>query len=457
MPDYNKTPATPAVLQARTFCDTCCVDTAHHIFNKFRHWANYLVSRYYVDRCRDSAAALTYMSLFALVPLLTVLYTMASAIPAFRGLEANIQTLLFENLVPETSAGLADYLSDFSRQAKNLTGFGIAVLVATAVLMLRNIEQAFNLIWRAQGNRGAVSSFVLYWAVLSLAPITIGLGLGASAYLSSFAHHLERWDIIGIGAFLLRSTPYLLEVVGFTLVYAAVPNCRVPLRHALIGGLLAAFTFNIARSVFTKLVAGSSITFIYGAFAAVPLFLLWIYISWNIVLVSALVVHSLSAYQSEAQARRPMLLKALELLELLWRRQASGEALKELELLQSRDIAIDSDSWQILRERLLAQRVITQDTRGHYLLTRDLHNVPLWQLQNWLDDSGDIPDTQTAGLPDWELHTIELLSRQQESTQSRMSISLAKLFDRRGRLTDEADGIEAPVYIPSIVRDTDRL
>jgi membrane protein len=96
-----------------------------------------------------------------------------------------------------------------------------------------------------------------------------------------------------------------------------VPNCRVPLRHALIGGIIAAATtFNIARALFTKLVAGSSITFIYGAFAAVPLFLLWVYISWNIVLVSApSVVHGLSAYQSEAQARRPLLLKALEVLQ----------------------------------------------------------------------------------------------------------------------------------------------
>jgi membrane protein len=404
------------------------MDAAAQMLSKLRHRILYLASRYQSDRCRDTAAALTYMSLFALVPLLTVLYTMASAIPAFQGVEASIQDLLFENLLPETSAGIEEYISDFSRQAKNLTGFGVAVLVATAVLMLRNIEQAFNLIWRTRGNRGTVSSFLLYWAILSLAPVTIGLGLGASTYLASVAGQLEQWGVIGVGGFVLRIAPYLLQVIGFTLVYAAVPNCRVPLRHAVVGGVLAAASFNIARALFTKLVAGSSITFIYGAFAAVPLFLLWIYISWNIVLVSAIVVHSLSAYQSEAQARRPLLLKALELLEALWRRQSEGRALRELELLQSRHLSIDAESWQKLRDRLLAHRVIAQDESGHYLLARDLHAIPLWQLHEWLSEQGELPEETSANIPNWEKHAIELLNDRKHRNRESLSISLATLF-----------------------------
>lgn len=391
--------------------------------------ALYLASRYKSDRCRDTAAALTYMSLFALVPLLTVLYTMASAVPAFQGLESSIQELLFENLVPETSAGIEEYVSDFSRQAKNLTGFGIAFLMATAVLMLRNIEQAFNLIWRTRGNRGTVSSFLLYWAILSLAPITIGLGLGVSTFLASFTGQLEQWDIIGVGALLLRMLPYLLQIVGFTLVYAAVPNCRVPLKHAVVGGVIAASSFNIARALFTKLVSGSSITFIYGAFAAVPLFLLWIYISWIIVLVSAIVVHSLSAYQSEAQARRPLLLKGLEVLEALWQRQAKGLPLKELDLLKGRQLSVDAESWQALRDCFLKHRVIAQDERGHYLLARDLHSVPLWKLQQWLDTEGELAIASKDSMPGWEQRAISLLDEQQQGIRQHMDIPLATLFE----------------------------
>jgi membrane protein len=261
-----------------------------------------------------------------------------------------------------------------------------------------------------------------------LAPITIGLGLGVSTYLASFADQLERWDIIGLGALLLRFLPYLLQTLGFTLVYAAVPNCRVPLRHALVGGVLAATSFNLARALFTKLVSGSSITFIYGAFAAVPLFLLWIYISWTIVLISAIVVHGMSAYQSEAQARRPLLLKALEILETLWRRQADGLPLKELELLKNRKLGVDSGSWQQLRDSFLQNRVISQDERGHYLLTRDLHNVSLWQLQEWLSVEGELSATVSQDMPPWEKHTIELLNEQQQRTRDNMNIPIATLF-----------------------------
>ncbi|MEO1079623.1 MAG: YihY family inner membrane protein [Pseudomonadota bacterium] len=393
-----------------------------------QHRFAYLVSRYQSDRCRDTAAALTYMSLFALVPLLTVLYAMASIVPALQGVGAGIQDLLFEHLVPESSAGLEHYLEDFSRQARNLTGFGIAFLLGTSILMLRNIEQAFNLIWRARSNRGAVSSFLLYWAVLSLAPITIGLGLGASTYLASFADQLERWDIIGIGSLLIRIAPYLLQIVGFTLVYAAVPNCHVPLRHALVGGLIAGISFNVARALFTKLVAGSSFTFIYGAFAAVPLFLLWVYISWNIVLISAIVIHSLSAYQSADEARRPMLLKALELTEALWRRQAHGEGLHELDLARRRDIAIDADSWQFLRDRLLEVRLIARDEDGVYRLARDLHEVALWQLHEWISDEGELPLSLPARLAAWERAATALLAQRRLERREQLGTSLADLF-----------------------------
>ncbi len=412
------------------FCDTWGMKLSKDSLAPLQHRFAYLVSRYHSDRCRDTAAALTYMSLFALVPLLTVLYTMASIIPAFQGVGAGIQDLLFEHLVPESSAGLEHYLEDFSRQARNLTGFGIAFLLGTAILMLRNIEQAFNLIWRARSNRGTVSSFLLYWAVLSLAPITIGLGLGASTYLASFADQLERLDIIGIGSLLLRVTPYLLQILGFTLVYAAVPNCHVPLRHALVGGLIAGISFNVARALFTKLVAGSSITFIYGAFAAVPLFLLWVYISWNIVLVSAIVIHSLSAYQSADEARRPMLLKALELTEVLWRRQATGRGLRELDMIKRRDIALDADSWHFLRDRLLAVRLIARDEDGIYRLARDLHNVPLWQLHEWISDEGELPQSLSAGVAPWERAAIGLLAQRRLERREQLGTSLAELFAR---------------------------
>jgi membrane protein len=393
----------------------------------------YLFSRFNADRCSENSAALTYMSLFALVPLLTVVYTMASAIPAFQGLEVKVQAFMFENLMPDTNSEIRGYLDQFSEQAKNLTGPGIIFLVVTAVLMLRNIEKAFNQIWRASENRSPVSSFMLYWAVLSLAPITIGVALGLSTYLSSFAHVVEDYDVIGVQAFMLKIAPLALSTAGFSLIYVAVPNCRVPFKHCLAGGFVAAGAFHIARSVFTDLVVGSSYTFIYGAFAAVPLFLLWIYLSWNIVLMGGILVHSMSAYQSEEQANRPLVLKALDVLYLFWQRQETGQTLAEMELLNRKnDITrgLDSDSWQRLRTIFLEKRLMAENDRGQYLLSRDLHTVSLSQLKEWVNSEYALNAAEPPGNKSFQQEAYRLLQQQRNQQQDTLEINLVELFSR---------------------------
>jgi membrane protein len=414
-------------------CDTEIMDLIKKYFYPIWRRSVYLFSRFRFDRCSENSAALTYMSLFALVPLMTVLYTMASAIPAFSGVEGQIESFLFENLVPETSSDIQNYLGDFSRQAKNLTGFGIAFLVITAILMLRNIEKAFNQIWRRRENRSAVSSFLLYWAVLSLAPVTVGLALGISTYLASFADRVVSADILGAGAQLLKSAPVLLNTLGFTLIYAAVPNCRVPLRHALIGGFAASVAFNIARSLFTTLVVGSSYTFIYGAFAAVPLFLLWIYLSWNIVLMGAILVHSLSAYQSLEDASRPTALKALDVLHLFWLRQKSGSTVNELDILKGKyevTRSVDSETWGELRDLFQAKKVITQSDKGEYLLSRDLHSLTFWQLKEWVNAETPLSKDDIPGQMPWQQEAYSLLRSQKTHQRESLDLSLAELFDR---------------------------
>jgi membrane protein len=403
------------------------------MFHELWRRVRYLASRFAVDRCSENAAALTYMSLFALVPLLTVVYTMASAIPAFQGAEEQMQAVLFKHLVPQSSSDIEQYLNDFSQQAKNLTGAGISFLLVTAILMLRNIEHAFNLIWRARENRSALSSFLLYWAVLTLAPITIGLALGMSTYLSSFADALENLDIFGAKALLVQATPLTLSTAGFSLIYAAVPNCRVPFKHAVIGGLFAALAFHGARGLFTSLVVGSSYTFIYGAFAAVPLFLLWIYLSWNIVLMGGILVHSLSAYQSDEQANRPVVLKALDVLYVFWQKQQWGEAVREIELLDGRHNiirGIDSETWGKVRDVLIRQKVITENDRGHYLLCRDLHTIPLWQLKEWVDGENPLGAEDIAVDTDWQRTAYRLLFEQRKDQHVALKTNLVELFSQ---------------------------
>jgi membrane protein len=393
----------------------------------------YLARRFSYDRCSEYAAALTYMSLFALVPMLTLLFTMASLAPAYQGLEEKLQQLLFTHLIPETSAELQSYLTEFATQARNLTGPGIVFLLVTAVLMLRNIEKAFNTIWRARENRSPVSSFLLYWAILSLAPLTIGVGLGLGTYLTTISTLFENVDSFGIWAMILKALPLLFSAAGFTLLYAAVPNCRVPFKHTLVGGAVVAVVFNSARSLFTMLMVGSNYSAIYGAFAAVPLFLLWIYVSWTIVLAGGILVHSLSSYQSEEQESRPNVLKALDVLYLFWQRQREGLTVREIELLNNSHpilAGLDSITWGELRDLLIQKNVITENDRGQYLLSRDLDNVSFWQLKEWVNAEQPVDREDITTHENWQEEAYNMLKTQRRNQRELMQVSLAELFSR---------------------------
>jgi len=249
--------------------------------------------------------------------------------------------------------------------------------------------------------------------------------------VTSVAVRLEDYDPAGIGNFFLRFSPLILSWAAFSLVYAAVPNCRVPFRHALIGGAAAALAFNIARSLFTSLVVNSSYAFIYGAFAAVPLFLLWIYLSWNIVLLGGILVHSMSAYQSEEQQSRPTLLKALDILHLFWIRHKTGQPIKELELLNTRRQAVkglDSDTWRELRELFINQHLITTNEKGHYLLAKDLGEISFVQLKEMINE--ELPLTAGDSSHDfpWQERAYDLLRSQRQQQSELLKMPLTDLF-----------------------------
>jgi len=400
-------------------------------YSEFLAWFPYLWRRLRDDECSRSAAALTYMSLFALVPLMTVMYAMLSAVPAFQGVGEQVQGFLFENLMPSAGAEVENYLADFSQQARNLTGVGIAFLMVTAVLMLRNIESTFNTIWRTRENRSALASFLLYWAVLSLGPLFIGLALGIRTYLVSVTVFFDEYDIIGVGGVLLTAAPVILSTAAFSLIYAAVPNCQVSIKHALIGGFITAIVFNLARALFTKAVMGSSYTVIYGAFAAFPLFLLWLYVSWNIVLGGGILVHSLTTYQHEVGERRPRLLKALGVLHLLWRYQQSGDSIKERTLLNPRNPetrGLDIDTWVELREIYLKHKLIKIDANGRFMLARDLHQIQLWQFKEWVNQEIPLEDFPACKEDGWMANAQEVLRSQRQASHDIMQMSLEELF-----------------------------
>ena len=400
--------------------------------NYWLSFIRYIIKRYREDDCNRSAAALTYTSLFAVVPLMTVMYATLSMVPAMQSISTTIESFVFENFVPTTGHEVQAYLQQFSQQARKLTGAGIALLAVTAILMLRNIENIFNQIWRTRENRKGLSSFLLYWAMLSLGPLCIGLAFGITTYLLSLQVFSEQVDKTHIGQYLLTFAPYLLTSAAFTLIFAAVPNCKVPIKHAAIGGLLTALCFEIAKFLFARLVANASFELIYGTFAAIPLFLMWIYVSWLIVLAGAELVQALSAFHPRSGHHLDDLTLSLAILERLATQHRQGEPIDDNELLQEPWLlghySVSADRWPGLRDKLLTAKLLGITQSGHYVLGKDLHHFTLLELLQLLDLTPQLCELKADSNTPW-YHTVQkVLHETQDQQQAAYSMTLGELF-----------------------------
>lgn len=359
---------------------------------------------------KTHAAALTYTTLFALVPLLTVMYSVLSMIPALQESRGEIEDLLLGNLVPASGDALMGYLYQFSEQARKLTTIGIALLIVTAFLMLKSIENSFNQVWLLEKGRKGLSSFLLYWAILSLGPLMLSAGLAVSSYVSSLSLWKEGW-VPGSGVLALGIIiPYITSFLVFTLIYWAVPNCKVLLKHAAVGGALVAFLFELGKIIFAEATTFfPSYQLIYGAFAAVPLFLLWLFVTWSVILFGAEIVFllgdSADSHSTEKSViddldqieQAPSLFTfqeqgiLLTLINILEQKQIKGEGINIKQLMSLINIdnarqSIDSsntakeiteDQLVSVLEKLMDQKILIKQPDGTYFLIRNLEKYSL--------------------------------------------------------------------------------
>ncbi|WP_325062990.1 YihY family inner membrane protein [Nitrincola iocasae] len=386
-----------------------------------------LIRQFFINQGILNASALTYTTLFAVVPLVTVSYSMLAAIPTFQGAGDIIQQWVFENFVPATGQVVHEYLSDFTTQARRLTAVGVVFLVITSIMMMKNIEAALNRIWRVSEPRKGVSSFLLYWAVLSLGPFLVGLGLLVTSYITALPAFSTASEVVGQGR-MLALVPVVFSAVAFMLLYAAVPNCQVPLKNAFIGGVAAALSFEAAKRGFAFFVTQfPSYELIYGAFAAVPMFLAWVFVCWVIILMGAELSRALTIYQITQRNRsEPHLYTVLGVLNRLWYAQQQGRALSDTELLQQTP-GLDQGRWDGYVQLLLEADVIRRTDSGSYLLARDLNRFSLEQLRAlmpWpIPDAVDNPEARP-----WELQLSERLAELSRTRTELLEIDLATLF-----------------------------
>jgi membrane protein len=264
-----------------------------------RTWQT-LALRFREDRLGLTAGSLTFTTTIALVPLFTVMLALFSAFPVFGRFRKVLEKQVLTGLVPDVIAKpVLVSLNSFAAKASQLGGLGLVVLGITAMALMLTIDHTLNNIWRVRRKRSLAQRVMVYWAALTLGPLL----LGASLWLTSYAMSASRGLVGPLPAqisTLLAILVFGLQALGFAALFRYVPNTHVVWSHAWWGGLFTALGLELAqRGLGLYLGKVPVYATIYGAFAAVPIFLIWLYLSWVIILLGAVV----AAYMPTLVAR----------------------------------------------------------------------------------------------------------------------------------------------------------
>lgn len=343
------------------------------ISRKFLGFLRFVAFRFVDDHCAQVASSLTFTSLLSLIPLITVTVTVFAAFPVFTDLMTQIKIFVLMNMVPEVASKVITvYMTQFSAEAAKLTMLGIAGLTITALLLMHTIDHAFNAIWRVRKPRTMFQRFLTYWMVLTIGPIILGASLSATYYLVSFSlGYVKHIPLLGPTA--LKLVPVALMSLAFTLLYAAVPNRYVPWKHALVGGIFAGIAFELMKRVFTWYITSfPTYTLVYGAFATFPIFLLWIYFSWLVILLGAVIAAALSYWRGGTWQilRAPgwQFEAALRLLQALAEAQRAGHSVNLAWL--SRHVDLGLEEMEALLDRLTQANFVRRADKDAWLLSR---------------------------------------------------------------------------------------
>ncbi|NKI34996.1 virulence factor BrkB family protein [Wenzhouxiangella sp. XN79A] len=364
------------------------------------------MSHFRHDRSFETAGALSYTTLLALVPLLAVVIGVISAFPVFDARVEQLQDFIFKNFVPAAGDVVQQYIDQFIERSAGLTGAGSLFLVVAALLLMGTIEKSLNRIWRVDRPRSPASRLMVYWAVLTLGPLLIGASVGITSYLATLQAFAPEFVRGWVQSALLALTPFVVALLAFTLLFSVVPNRRVRLRHALAGATFSAVAFEVSKHAFVVYLSNvPTYEKLYGALATIPIFLVWIFVTWVVILLGASVSASLTTFNyRRADWRwnpRHHLLLVMRLIDHLAAAQREGRGRSSAELLALEE-AMTDDELQALFDRLDRAGWIQRDESGDWFLTADLADVTLGDLYRDVPlvlpvaESEDLPE-RTAG------------------------------------------------------------
>jgi membrane protein len=279
--------------------------------------------RFGEDRLGLTASSLTFTTTMALVPFFTLALAIFTAFPIFGKLQGALQAWLAQSLIPEAiSRQVLGYLTQFAGKANRLGAFGLAALIVTALALMLTIDRTLNSIWRVRRPRPLAQRVLIYWAALTLGPLLLGASLSLTSYVVSASRGLVS-GVPGVLQVVFGLIEFLLLATGLMALYRFVPNTPVRREHAWAGGVFAAVGIELARRVLAWYIGKvPAYSLVYGAFATVPILLVWIYVAWVVVLLGAVLAAYLPSLVAGTRRRSGH----------GWQFQVALEVLRELEV-----------------------------------------------------------------------------------------------------------------------------
>lgn len=396
-------------------------------------FTRYGIGRFVADGCLTGAGALSYTTLIALVPVTAIALAVLSAFPVFADMRDQLLATVFRSFVPEVGVEVEWWLRYFAGTSVRTTAIGIVALAIAVVLLLATIEDQLHHIWRVESPRPWLQRILAYWAVLTLGPVLLAVSFSLPSYLDILAARTGL-DSQAIGRAptvqtLLRLLPIALETVTFTLVYALIPNCAVRWREAVAGAVVVAALMEGLKAGFGLYVGHlSSYRAVYGALAAIPIFLLWMYLAWSVVLFGAVIAAALPQWRADERAKDATpsahrLGLCLALLAELAAQQRQGGTLATAALAERLGVATAAveDDLGLLRQ---AGMVAAAD--GGWVLARALEGLRLIDLYRALG----LPLASALsgeGAYPWEARIASALQKIAAAENASLSLSLGEL------------------------------
>jgi membrane protein len=394
-------------------------------FRLLGHFVVLVYRRFKEERCFQLCGSLTFTTMLALVPLVTIMATVMTAFPVFDNVVETLRTYVAANLVPNGSSRLVTvYMQQFADNAARLTALGIILLGITAIMLMLTIDRAFNTIWRVKRPRSLIQRVLIYWSVLTIGPILLGGSLSLTSWLVSQSLGVGKQAPEFVVA-VLRLGPLFLTSLAFAFLYRTVPNRQVTVLDALVGGVIAAFAFEAMKIVFGHFISNfGSYKLVYGTFATLPLVLLWIFMSWVVTVFAAVITAVLPYWRSGGvmlkQAPGTSFVSAVEILKLLYRAYLDGHVLNLLQLRTA--LKLSWEEAEAILEKLVAAGWVAKLQGNGWVLARDAGGIPVREIFRLFVIGRD------AGYASEDSAIRKLVSNVSSTMEGELDFSLRELF-----------------------------